>query len=74
MSGGDKQIAAYNLCDGKTPQSDIGKRAKLDNGSPSRSISRWIEVGVVIRVGREQHPMHIYPLPKELPSRQTNQG
>jgi hypothetical protein len=41
-AGGDKQIKAYNLCDGQTPQSEIGKQAKLDQGSLSRSISRWI--------------------------------
>lgn len=64
-AGGEKQITAYNLCDGKTPQSEIGKRVKLDKGSLSRSISRWIEAGVVVRVGAEQHPMHIYPLSKD---------
>jgi hypothetical protein len=28
-AGSDKQLTAYNLCDGKTPQGEIGKRAKL---------------------------------------------
>lgn len=64
-SGGAKQIVAYNLCDGQTPQKEIGRQAKLDKGSLSRSIARWIELGIVIRVGREQNPMHLYPLPKE---------
>ena len=64
-AGGGKQFMAYNLCDGQTPQTEIGKKAKLDKGSLSRSISRWIEVGIVIRVGRDQNPMHLYPLPKE---------
>lgn len=64
-AGGEKQIAAYNFCDGQTPQSEVGKRAKLDKGSLSRSISRWIEAGVMVRVGAEQYPMHLYPLPKE---------
>lgn len=63
-SGGEKQIGAYNLCDGKTPQAEIGKRTKLDKGSLSRSIARWIEAGIVIRVGAEQHPLHLYPLSK----------
>jgi DNA-binding HxlR family transcriptional regulator len=62
--GSDKQLTAYNLCDGNTPQAEIGKRAKLDKGSLSRSISRWIEAGIVVRVGRDQHPMHVYPLTK----------
>jgi hypothetical protein len=60
--GSQKQLAAYNLCDGNTPQSEIAKKAKLDKGSLSRSIGRWIEAGIVVRVGEEQHPMHLYPL------------
>jgi hypothetical protein len=63
-AGSDKQLAAYNLCDGKTPQADIGKQAKLDKGNLSRSISRWIEAGIVVRVGRDQLPMHVYPITK----------
>jgi hypothetical protein len=61
-SGGKKQIQAYNLCDGRTPQSEIGKRLKLDKGSLSRSISRWIEAGIVFRVGPEELPLHLYPV------------
>lgn len=64
IAGSDKQIAAYNLCDGKTPQAQIGKQAKLDKGSLSRSISRWVEAGIVVRVGKDQYPMHVYPLAK----------
>ena len=30
--GSDKQVLAYNLCDGETPQSDIAKKAELDSG------------------------------------------
>lgn len=65
VAGGAKQIQAYNLCDGHTPQSDIGKKVKLDSGNLSRTVSRWIEAGVVVRVGAEQHPLHVYPLTKE---------
>ena len=61
-AGSTKQVLAYNLCDGDTPQAEIGKKAKLDKGSLSRSISRWIDAGVVIRVGAEGYPLHIYPL------------
>lgn len=61
--GSDKQVLAYNLCDGETPQADIGKKSKLDNGNLSRTIAKWIEAGVVIRVGAEGHPLHLYPLP-----------
>jgi hypothetical protein len=61
---GAKQVAAYNLCDGRTPQAEIGKRAKLDPASLSRSLARWIEAGIVFRVGADQHPLHLYPLTK----------
>lgn len=64
MAGSDKQILAYNLCDGETPQHMIGKKAKLDAGNLSRSIARWIEAGVVIRVGADQLPLHLYPITK----------
>ena len=64
-SGGRKQIKAYNLCDGRTPQSEVGKKAQLDKGNLSRSISRWIEAGIIFRVGLEQYPMHLYPLRKD---------
>jgi hypothetical protein len=61
-TGSDKQLLAYNLCDGETPQSVIGQKAKLDSGNLSRSIARWIEAGVVVRVGADQFPLHLYPL------------
>lgn len=64
VAGSEKQVLAYNLCNGRTPQGEIGKRAKLDKGSLSRSISRWIDAGIVIRIGRDQHPMHVHPLTK----------
>jgi hypothetical protein len=63
-SGSEKQLAAYNLCDGNTPQAEIAKKLKLDKGSLSRSIARWIEAGIVVRVGADQHPLHLYPLTK----------
>ena len=65
-TGSSKQVLAYNLCDGETPQAEVGKRAKIDKGSLSRSITKWIEAGVVIRVGAEGHPLHLYALPPKL--------
>jgi hypothetical protein len=61
----DKQLAAYNLCDGKTPQADIATKAKLDKGEMSRALVRWIEAGIVVRIGPEQFPLHVYRLSKE---------
>jgi hypothetical protein len=57
-----RQLLAYNLCDGVTPQAEIGKKARLDKGNLSRSIARWIEAGIIIRVGAERHPLHVYPI------------
>lgn len=64
-TGGAKQIMAYNLCDGGTAQSEICKQTKIDPASLSRSIARWIEIGILIRIGDEQNPLHLYPVPKE---------
>lgn len=63
-AGSDKQILAYNLCNGQTPQVEISKKARLDAGSLSRSIAKWIEAGVVIRIGDDKLPLHLYPLIK----------
>ena len=63
---GEKQLQAYNLCDGETSQLEICKQTGLDKGSLSRSIDRWVEVGIMIRIGPDQYPLHFYPVPKEL--------
>lgn len=60
----DKQILAYNLCDGETSQAEICKKTKLLKGNLSSSITRWVEAGVMVRVGADRLPMHLYPLPK----------
>jgi len=62
MAGSDKQVLAYNLCDGQTPQAEIAKKAKLDKGNLSRSITRWVEAGIVVRVGPDEAPLHLYPI------------
>ena len=69
-AGSDKQLTAYNLCDGETPQAEIGKKAELDQGSLSRSIARWVDAGIMVRVGDERLPLHLYPVAK--PSRKTD--
>jgi hypothetical protein len=61
-AGSKKQLTAYNLCDGQTPQAEIGKKAKLDKGSLSRVITRWVEAGVIVRIGADRLPLHVYPL------------
>ena len=61
-AGSGKQVLAYNLCDGETPQAEISKRVKLDQGNLSKTITKWVEAGVVVRIGVDGHPMHLYPL------------
>ena len=60
----DKQIKAYNLCDGKNSQSDIVKMLKFDKSNFSKSILRWIEAGIIFRVDNDNgiKLLHIYPL------------
>lgn len=63
-----KQLQAYNLCDGSRSQAEVAKAAGLDQGSFSRTIGRWMDAGIVIRVGegRDVRPLHVYPLPEGL--------
>jgi hypothetical protein len=63
-AGSDKQLAAYNMCDGLRNQSEIAKSLKLDSGNFSRTIGRWVEAGILFRIGegRDARLLHIYPL------------
>ena len=72
---GDKQLVAYNLCDGSRSQSEIAKELGLDPGAFSRTVSRWIELGIIIRTGerRESRLVHLYPLSIEGSRRRTRQ-
>jgi DNA-binding MarR family transcriptional regulator len=61
-AGSAKQVLAYNMCDGQTSQAEIVKETKIDKGSLSKTITKWVEAGVVVRIGDEGHPLHLYPL------------
>ena len=61
-AGSKKQLIAYNMCDGETPQAEICKKTKLLKGNLSGSITRWVEAGVMVRVGPDRLPLHVYPL------------
>ncbi|MBI5262710.1 MAG: MarR family transcriptional regulator [Bradyrhizobium sp.] len=63
-AGSDKQLAAYNMCNGERAQSDIRKKLKLDAGNFSRLVTKWVEAGIIVRVGAEEFPLHLYPLVK----------
>lgn len=66
---GAKQIKAFNLADGTRTQSDIAKQTNIDQGNFSRTVSRWVEAGIMFRLGegREAKLLHVYPLPTKLP-------
>lgn len=63
-ASGAKQLKAFNLCDGSNSQAEIAKALKLDPGNFSRTVSRWVEAGVVFRLGqgRDAKLLHVYPL------------
>lgn len=60
-----KQVEAYNMCDGSRSQAEISKQLGLDAGNFSRTVARWIELGIVIKVGqaRDTKLVHVYPIP-----------
>jgi hypothetical protein len=61
---GAKQLEAFNLCDGSRTQGDIAKALKLDSGNFSRTVARWIEAGILFRLGagRDATLLHVYPV------------
>lgn len=67
----ERQVQAYNLCDGTRSQAEVGKQAGLDQGAFSRTLSRWIDTGIVIRVGEGKSTvlLHVYPLPESAAKR-----
>lgn len=67
-SGGPKQFKAFNLCDGTRTQGEIAKEVGLDPANFSKTISRWIDLGIVIRTmdGQRVTPVHVYPLSESL--------
>jgi len=64
LVGDGKQRKAFNLCDGTRGQTEIAKALNIDQGSFSRTVSRWVDEGVVFRVGegRDTRLLHVYPL------------
>ncbi len=64
-SGSSKQIEAYNLCDGTRSVTQIAAETKLDKSNLRKSINRWTDAGIVIRIeeGQEIRPVHVYPIP-----------
>jgi predicted transcriptional regulator len=63
-NGGPKQFKAFNLCQGTLTQGEIAKEAGIDPANFSKTISRWVDAGIVVRVAEAQKviPVHVYPL------------
>jgi len=61
---GDKQRLAYNLADGTGSQRELARAAQIDEGNFSRTVGRWLEEGVLFKLGegREARLLHLYPL------------
>lgn len=66
--GGDKQIRAFNLCNGNMALTEIARKTGLDQGNLSRAVDRWIKNGILFRYdeGNEVKPLHIFPILKNL--------
>lgn len=72
--GPPKQVKAFNMCDGSRGQTDVAKALKLDSGNFSRTVSRWVDAGIVFRLGegREAKLLHVYPLNGEATKKGTS--
>ena len=66
VGASEQWILAYNLCDGTRTQADIVKMTKIDQGSFSRTTSRWIDEGVLFKIGdgRDTKLLHLYAVSK----------
>ena len=62
---GERNVETYNLCDGTRTQAEVVKGAKVDQGAFSRTSARWVQEGVLFRLGsgRDVKLWHLYPLP-----------
>jgi hypothetical protein len=59
-----KQIKAFNLCDGSRTLRDIARKSQINQGNLSRTTTRWLEQGILFRIGEGKAArfMHIYPV------------
>ena len=66
---GAKQIRAFNLADGTRSQTQIAKQLKINSGNFSRTVGRWVERGILFRLGdgRDATLLHVYPIPAKRP-------
>jgi hypothetical protein len=65
--GAVKYFAAYSLCDGKRSMSDVARASELDASNFSKAVAKWVEAGVLFRLGKDQRLLGLYPLPPDIP-------
>lgn len=66
--GAGKYVDAYNLCDGTRSLSDVAREAGVDKSNLNKSVSRWVDEGVLFKIGdaRNSALLHIYRLTSEV--------
>lgn len=74
-TAGEKQHRAFNLCDGTRTQAEVARELGLDPSNFSKTLARWVNEGIVVRIGdnRDARPMHVYPLPETLMKKAAKQ-
>jgi DNA-binding MarR family transcriptional regulator len=68
---GVKQVGAYNMCDGEKTQAEIRKALNLDKSNFRRTVSRWVDEGIVARL-EDGKLLHVYPVAKAVESKKDN--
>lgn len=61
-SGSPKYVNAYNLCDGSRTIADVARLTGLDKSNLGKAVTRWVDVGIMYKVGEDSNPMRIYRL------------
>jgi|GEM_PF-1560325 len=62
----EKQLKAFNLCTGDVTQGEIAKKLGLDSGNFSKTLAKWVDAGIIVKVGdgNDLRPVHVYPIPE----------
>ena len=63
-----KTLEAFNLCDGSLTQTEVAAKLHIDSGQFSRTVKRWVEDGIVIKVEQDggNRLVHVYPVPDRI--------
>lgn len=61
---GKQMSKPYNLCDGTRSLTQVAKAAGKHHANLSRTVRRWIEAGIVFRLGNGKGAalLHAYPI------------